>query len=114
MVTIEQVQRGVVKFIDMEVIPRLSTMEKLVVGSGGALIAAKLPVVIARHADNKLVSALGLYDAENSEIDLDALYNAMKPYIAADPIPVKIPLAGITLKFTQREIDALYQLIKEA
>lgn len=114
MVTIEQVQRGMVRFIDAEVVPRLSAMEKLVVGSGGGLIAAKLPAVIAGYADNKFVSALGLYDAANGEVDLDALYNAMKPYFTPDPIPVKIPFIGITLKFTQREFDALYQYIKEA
>lgn len=114
MVTIEQIQRGMVRFIDTEVIPRLSGMEKLVVGGGAGLITAKLPAVIAGYADNKLVSALGLYDAEDGEVDLDALYNAMKPYITADPIPVTVPFVGIKLKFTQREIEMLYKYIKEA
>lgn len=114
MVTIEQVQQGMVRFIDAEVIPRLSAMEKLVVGGGAGLITAKLPAVIAGYADNKFVSALGLYDAENGEIDLDALYNAVKPYITTDPIPVTVPFVGIKLKFTQREIEMLYKYIKEA
>lgn len=114
MVTIEQVQNGVLKFIDTEVIARLSAVEKLVVGGGAGLIAAKLPAVLNGYADNKMFSALGLYDAEHGEIDIDALYNAIKPYIGADPIPVKIPFVGITLKLTQREIDMLYKYIKEA
>lgn len=114
MATIEQVQRGMVRFIDAEVVPHLSAMETLVVGSGGGLIAAKLPTAAKTLSEHKFVSALGLYDEERGEIDLDALYNAMKPYITPDPIPVKIPLIGITLKFTQREFDALYQYIKEA
>lgn len=114
MVTITQVQNGVAKFVDAEVIPRLSVMEKLVVGGGAGLVTAKLPEVLNKYADHKLVSTLGLYDQENGEIDLDAVYNAAKPYIGADPVPVKIPFIGITLKFTEREFDTLYKYIKEA
>lgn len=113
MATIEQVQRGMVRFIDAEVIPRLSAMETLVVGSGGILFAAKLPTVVKTLSENKLVSALELYDEEKNEIDIDALYNAMKPYITPDAIPVKIPFTGVTLKFTQQEFDMLYRYIKE-
>lgn len=114
MVTIAKVQQGVAKFVDVEVIPRLSVMEKLVVGSSAGLITAKLPEVLGKYTDNKIFSAIGLYDEEHGEVDIEALYNAAKPYIGADPIPLKIPIAGITLKFTQREIDALYKYIMEA
>lgn len=114
MVTIAQVQQGVARFIDAEIVPRLSAVEKLVVGGGAGLLTAKLPEVLKGYADNKMVSALGLYDAEHGEIDIDALYNAIKPYIGADPIPVTVPFVGIKLKFTQREIDTLYKYIKEA
>lgn len=114
MVTIAQIQQGVARFVDTEIIPRLSTTEKLVVGGGAGLATAKLPELLNRYADNKIVSVLGLYDAEHGEIDLDAVYNAVKPYITSDPIPVTIPFVGLTLKFTQREIDNLYKYIKEA
>lgn len=114
MVKIAQIQTGVAKFVDAEIIPRLSVVEKLVVGGGAGLITSKLPEVLSKYADSKMFSALALYDAEHGEIDIDALYNAVKPYIGPDPIPVKVPLAGITLKFTQREIDTLYKYIMEA
>lgn len=114
MVTIQQAQQGIARFIDSEVVPRLSVVEKVIVGGGAGLLTAKLPEVLKKYSDNKMISALGIYDAEHGEIDIDALYNAVKPYIGADPIPVKIPMVGLTLKFTQREIDTLYQFIKEA
>lgn len=114
MVTIAQVQQGVAKFVDTEIIPRLSTVEKLVVGGGAGLVTAKLPELVKQYSNSKFVSAMGLYDVEHGEIDLDALYNAIKPYIGADPIPVTIPYVGLKLKFTQREIDTLYKYIKEA
>lgn len=114
MVTIEQAQKGIAKFVDAEIVPRLSVTEKLIVGGGAGLVAVKLPNLLNKYADNRFVSALELYDAEKGEIDIDALYNAAKPYITTDPIPVTIPFVGLTLKFTQREVDALYRYIKEA
>lgn len=114
MVTIAQVQQGVARFVDTEIIPRLSTTEKLVVGGGAGLATAKLPELVNRYAGNKIVSALALVDVERGEIDLDAVYNAVKPYITSAPVPVTVPFVGLTLKFTQREIDTLYKYIKEA
>lgn len=114
MVTIAQVQHGITRFVDTEIVPSLSIMEKVVVGGGAGVVTAKLPDIIESYADHKLVTTLGLYDKERKEIDLDAVYNAAKPYIGPDPIPVTIPGVGLTLKFTQREIDTLYKYIKEA
>lgn len=114
MVTIEQAQRGLVKFVDAEIIPSLSVAEKVIVGGGMGVIASKLPTIAEKYADHKMVDVLDLYDRERREIDLDAVYNAVKPYVGPDPIPVKIPATGLTIKLTQREIDALYKYIKEA
>jgi len=111
MVTITQVQKGLTRFIDSDVMPKLSGWEKIVVGGGGGLIASKLPDVLGSYS---MISALGVYDAERGEVDLDAMYEAAKPYIGDEAIPVKIPLVGVTLKLTQRELDSLYRYIMEA
>lgn len=113
MVTIQQAQQGIARFIDAEVIPRLSITEKLVVGGGAGLMMAKLPTMLEQLNENPMIAALGIYDREHGEIDVEALYNAVKPYVGADPIPVKLPMVGLTLKFTQREFDALYKYIME-
>lgn len=114
MVTIQQAQTGIARFIDSEIVPRLSVVEKVVIGGGGALLTAKLPSALDALMENKLIGLLGIYDRERGEIDIDALYEAVKPYLGVDPIPLKIPFLGITLKFTQREFETLYQYIKEA
>lgn len=114
MVKIEQVQRGLTRFVDAEIVPSLSIMEKVVVGGGMGVVSAKLPNIVSRYADHKIVTALGLYDRENGAIDLDSVYNAVKPYIGPDPIPVTVPGVGLTLKLTQKDVDTLYKYIKEA
>lgn len=114
MVTIRQAQQGLVRFIDQDVVSRLSGWEKIVIGGGGGLIAARLPQVLEKYLEHPVVSALGVYDKESGELDLDAVYEAVKPYIGDEPINVKIPLVGITLKLSRREIDNLYDYIREA
>lgn len=114
MVSINKIQKGLAMFIDREVIPSLSVMEKVLVGTGAGLVVAKLPEVLKQYAKHPFLAALGVVDLEQGMVDIPALYNAAQPYIGADPIPFKIPLVDITLKMGKREIDALYRYIMEA
>lgn len=113
MVTMNQLQRGITEFIDREVIPHLSGFERIVVGGGAGLIAAKLPAVMDNLMSNPIVSALSIYDKSRGEVDIDAVYTAVKPYIGNEVFPVKIPIAGVTLKMSNVEIAKLVQYIKE-
>lgn len=114
MVSIANAQTGIIRFVEREIAPSLSMLEKVVVGGVMNLISGKLPQMISKIADNKLFSALDIYDGE--KIDIDALYNAIKPYIGVDPIPVpiKVPVLGIDLNlvFSQREVETLYKYLK--
>jgi hypothetical protein len=110
MVTMEKVQRGLAAFIDRELIPSLSGWDKVLVGGGAGLAVAKLPQMIAQYP---IVATLGVYDKENNQVDIDALYQAIVPYIGTEALPVKIPMLGITVKMGRQEIDTLYKYIKE-
>lgn len=118
MVTISRIQSGLIRFVEHDIAPNLSMLEKIVVGGAINLFSDKLPVVVDKYANNKMFSALEIYNREQGTLDVDALYNAIKPYIGMDPvpIPVKVPMIGVdlNLKLTQREIDTLYRYIKEA
>ena len=110
MVTMEKVQRGLAAFIDRELIPSLSGWDKVLVGGGAGLAVAKLPQMIAQYP---IVATLGVYDKENKRVDIDALYQAIVPYIGTEALPVKLPMLGITVKMGRAEIDTLYKYIKE-
>lgn len=114
MVSLSQVQRGVAAFLDREVVPQLTGFEKIVVGAGGGLIAAKLPELMNKLGDHPMLSILDVYHKDTGEVDIDSIYRAMEPYISAEPFSVKIPVVGITLKMGRQEIRDLYNYIKEA
>lgn len=113
MIHMTQVQSGVAKFIDRDLAPSLSGWDRVIVGAAGGLLAARLPEVLTRYAYKPLVAAMNLYDAETDTVDVDTMYQAVLPYMGTEPMPVKIPLLGITMKIGRKEIDTLYAYMKE-
>lgn len=113
MVTINQVQKGFATFVDMEVSNALTGWQRAVVAGCAGLMAANFPKVISVYGHHPFVAALGVYDAENALVDIDALYNAIVPKLAGEKIPISIPKIG-TIKVGREEIDALMRYIKES
>lgn len=113
MVTMDKVQQGIALFIDRELIPSLTGWDKVLVGGAAGLLAANLPRIAAQYAAHPMVAALGVYDPNVNQVDIDAVYKAAAPYIGAEPLPVKLPMLGMTIKMGKREIDALYRYIME-
>lgn len=110
---IENIQSGLAKFIDREIVPNLSGWDKVLVGGGGGLLAARLPQLLEQYSEHPIVGALGIYNKENGNVDIDALYQAVVPYVGTEPLPIQIPLIGITIKIERRELDSLYAYIRE-
>ena len=113
MVTVSQIQRGFVLFVDNEVAAAFSGWQKAVVGGSAGLLAANFPNMVKVYSSYPFVAALGVYEPTNNLIDIDALYNAFVPKLGADKIPITIPKIG-TIRMGQNEIDTLMRYIKEA
>ena len=90
MVTIDQIMRGAARFADNEVIPHLPTGK----GIGAGI-------------------ALALIMDESGSVDLDRLYNAARPKLDGQKLPVNIPIIG-ELRFDVGDLDKLYRYIQEA
>ena len=113
MATIAQIQRGFVAFVDNEVAAAFGGWQKAVVAGAAGLLAANLPNLIKVYGTHPFVAALGIYDANSSTVNIDALYNAIVPKLGADKIPLSIPKIG-TIKMGKEEIDILIRYIKES
>lgn len=113
MVTISQIQRGFVQFVDNEVAVAFTGWQKAIVAGAAGLLAANFPNLVTTYASNPFIGALGIYEPQNGAVNIDALYNAFVPKIGTEKIPITIPKIG-TIKMGQPEIDVLMQYIKEA
>ena len=113
MATIQQVQKGFVRFIDSHVSGAFDGWQKAVITGGATLLASNLPKLANTYGEHPLVSALGVYNPEAGTIDIDTLYNAFVPNMGNDKIPITIPKIA-TIKLGKEEIDVLVRYIKEA
>ena len=113
MVTVSQIQRGFVLFVDNEVATAFEGWQKAVVAGGAGLLAANFPNMVKVYGTNPMVAALGVYDSNSGTVNIDALYNAFVPKLGTDKIPITIPKIG-TIKMGREEMDALMRYIKEA
>ena len=113
MVTISQIQRGFVQFVDNEVAVAFTGWQKAVVAGAAGLLAANFPNLVNTYTSHPIVAALGVYDPQSGSVNIDALYNAFVPKMGQEKIPIIIPKIG-TIKMGQPEIDVLMRYIKEA
>lgn len=112
MVTISQIQRGFVLFVDNEVATAFTGWQKAIVAGASGLIASNLPNLVSTYGTHPIVAAMGLYDAERNMVNIEALYDAFVPRLGVDKIPIDIPKIG-TIKMGRDEIDCLMRYIRE-
>lgn len=113
MATIQQIQRGFATFVDTEVACAFEGWQKAVVAGCAGLMAANAHKLVEVYGTHPFVAALGVYDSESGNVDLDSLYNAFVPRLGAEKIPISIPKIG-TIRIGRPEIDSLMRHIREA
>lgn len=113
MASVEQVQRGLVRFVDGHVAVAFDGWQKIVVSGAAGLLAGNIPNLLKVYGNHPAVVALGVYDASTGYVDIDSLYNAFVPKLGAEKIPISIPKIG-TIKMGREEFDSILRYIKEA
>lgn len=102
--------QGIINYADNEIMNKLPTSGKWIVGTAMGLGSGKLIKVLDEVKDNKIVKMLDIVD-ENGNIDVDSLISAMKE--AANKygkMTVEIPMVG-RLSFSSSDIDDLRRYI---
>lgn len=113
MVNIEQVKRGIIRYIENDGTKILSDGQKF---------AAKLIVCMLLNNFNKntfvfrenMVAQFAFaYIDDNNNIDIEQLYQAAKEAMGNDGQSVEIPKVG-KIRFTQADLDTIYKYVNEA
>ena len=112
MITIDQIQRGAARFVDTELMPKLAGRDKWIVAGIVTLYIKRLPALVEQIKSKEAVRLLGVIGEDNS-VDLEAVYNSIKPAAAQTPVQVNIPMGG-TITITGTDIDILYNCIMQA
>lgn len=96
------------RYIDSEIMPKLTGWRKVGMGAYIALAARNAGGLITKYKDHPAVAVLNVTDGEN--IDIDAVYNAVLPY-ADDAIKIDIPTIG-EISLNREDIDKIYRYMK--
>lgn len=112
MTAIEKIQRGATRFVDMELMPKLAGRDKWIVAGVVTLYIKRLPALLEKAKSSEAVKLLGVIGEDNS-VDIEAVYNSIKPAAAQTPAAINIPMGG-TITITSSDIDTLYNYIMQA
>ena len=112
MISIDQLMRGVTRFAELEIIPHLPTGKGIGAGIAMALLMDGGKAQILQLREHPAVQLMGIMD-ESGNVDLNRLYNAARPKVDGQKLPVAIPIIG-ELRFDVNDLDNLYKYIQEA
>lgn len=115
MVPIKQVADGFNRYVQNNIVAKVSGLPAWGIGALSVLVADKATNLISQFADQPMVKALGIVDGQN--VDIDALYKAVYPQAQKQDASIDFKLLGLnvgTLKLTAADVDALYKEIKGA
>lgn len=112
MATLNDLQSGIVRYVDNELMPKLpqSGLEKIVVGTALGLILKRNFSKIESFKDHPIVKLTGIVDDEGN-IDLDTLATEVKNNMPQTGISVEAPMIG-KMTFKSEDIDKLKQYIE--
>ena len=106
-----KVINGVAKYIDTEIVDKISGWKKWVIGSGVGIALSNATEVFNKLKNNEVVKLLNIIDNDD-KIDVDKIYKELKKQAQKGAITFDMPMIGpITLN--QHDVDRLYELIKE-
>ena len=109
MVNLAQVQLGVEKYIENEIIAKIVDWRKWVVGVGVSMALSRSTEIFNQIKDHPAVKAMGVID-DNDMIDIDKLHAEFAKQAQRGAITFDVPLMG-ALTLNAADVDKLYSYI---
>ena len=109
MVHYSKVIRGITKYIEDDILSKLSgTAGKWAAGVAVALAAKRAEQMYQAVANNAVVRALGFVEGEN--VDVDAIYAELMQQAKQGDAVINVPMLG-QITFSAADVESLYRHI---
>lgn len=115
MVSIAQIERGVGRWVDAELMPLIPTggqydnLKRIGVAAGAVYLIRKGKTVLMTLRDSSFLNALGAVDA-NGDIDIEGVKEVLAEKIPETGIKVNIPILN-EVTFYRRDLESVYAYI---
>lgn len=111
MVSMDQVKTGLVKYIELDLLPHLDGIKRIALGLYTSLAAENAVKLAMQHIQHPAVAMLNVID-EAGNVDLDKLYNTVVPMFAdGKKETIRVPLIG-EFRIDKSDVDKLYRYIR--
>lgn len=112
MFSADKIQRGAARFVDVEILPNLEGKDKWIVSGIATLYLSRLPALIQQAKQSPAVKLAGVI-SEDGMVDIESILNGVRPAARQTPAVINIPMGG-SLRFTEQDLDTLFNYIKNA
>ena len=115
MVSINQIEHGIGRWVDAELLPQIPTggqydnIKRLGVAAGAVYLIRKGRTALSSLQGNTLLKTLGAID-ENGDIDLDGIKDVLEEKIPDCGIKVTVPILN-EVTFYKKDLDSIYSYI---
>ena len=109
MVSLAQVQAGVERYIDAEILAKIPDWRKWVLGAGASRILGRSTEIFNQLKSNPVVAAMDVID-DQDQIDIDAIRAEFVKQAQRGAITFDVPLIG-ALTLNSGDVDKLYSYI---
>ena len=113
MVTTAQVRQGAMRYIQTDMLPKLSGIKKTGLAVAAELYAMQMDKIIHDFMNRPAIRYMNLQD-EAGNIDLERLHDVLRKHMQQDDrIDIPIPVIGV-YTIDKSDVERLIQYIKEA
>lgn len=100
--------QGLAKFIDHELVPKMTGLNKWVFGTGAGIALDKAEKLFHSIKDCQLLHTLELI--EEDKIDITCIYRELLSQAEKGPVRIEIPMLG-TITLDKTDVEKLYRYI---
>lgn len=111
MVTLNQIQNGLVRYIDNDLLPMVTGWKKWGFGAIASLTLANMPEIFNQLKTNDFVRLLGVIDGDDM-IDIDKLYRELYAQAQKGAATFDLPIVG-AVTVNKTDLERIYRYIKE-
>lgn len=109
MVAYTKLINGLSKYVDEEIVNKLTGYQKWVIGAGAGIMLNKATNVFNGIKNNPLIKSMEIIN-EKDEIDIELIYRELKKQAQKGAVTVEVPMAG-ALTLNEQDVDKLYSMI---
>jgi hypothetical protein len=105
-----KVINGLSKYIDTEIVDKITGWQKWVIGGGLGIALSNGTNIFNQLKDNEFVKMLNVIDDKN-RINVDKIYKEIKKQAQKSAITFNAPMIG-AITLNEQDVDKIYEFIK--